>query len=264
MLAEPLNRSDLLSIVGVILSIVGIALSVLGLYLAKRSIADGRDLTAATRSVLRRARGIRRSLSTVYLGPFPEYIPAVTKLIESAADPLVIVTIAPAFGCFSAPPAWESLAAALTAAQSRGLPIDLVTGSFPRRRENYRLQFDDALADWQTWLDAGQTATSPSHRTRLPRFTTRYRLAAPPPDASTFLQELETVQHDSLRHVYFGATVIESDELLPVVAWIEGTRQAVFALSNPLGKPPAFFTRDKNVIEALLGLANRLRNPTAP
>ncbi len=99
------------------------------------------------------------------------------------------------------------------------------------------MQFDDALTDWQTWLDAGQTATSPSHRTRLARFTTRYRLTAPPSDASTFLQELETVQHDSLRHVYFGATVIESDELLPVVAWIEGTRQAVFALSNPLGSP---------------------------
>ncbi|HEX3683387.1 MAG TPA: hypothetical protein VHU83_12700 [Bryobacteraceae bacterium] len=224
-----------------------------GFFLAWRSWQDSRKQETRMEGLLDKVNRVASSLTTKQIGEFPAYLGMIREVVEKARREIVVISAIPGFGSFSSPQEWELLAAALKNQQYSGRTVTLVTGSAATRTEDFRVQFSLAKQDWESWWK------DPSNREKLNLVTTRYSVPRVDVPTQSWFEEMlaGAVQTKILSDTYFKADICFTDTFMPLMAWIVDRSSAIFAVNNGQGTPPGFYTEDKNIVDALLRLAER-------
>jgi hypothetical protein len=193
------------------------------------------------------------SLSTRYLGPFPEYLPALLKLFSAVKEELLICSTIPLHGVFAAPPQWLDMKQQIEQLLSPAEHPKKIVAVFTKeaaRQEYLRGQFRNELEDWNNWR------AIPKNRKQLQHFAERCRWGNSVDELTKeeFLQLFEVSSEEELRSTFRGATLYESDERHRLNIWIADGKAAVFAFPTmtPQFVNHAFWTSDKKLIDALV------------
>lgn len=129
---------DLINTGGIICTTLALGLALVQLWQAR---THGSEL-----------KEIRNSISTKYIGQFPEYLKHITKLIESAEKSLNIVCDKPAFGHFSA---MEESAKYIDSIEGKLLDkkvkVQLVFLNEELQNEDRKTQFKNSEMTWPQW-----------------------------------------------------------------------------------------------------------------
>lgn len=122
--------------VGVWLSLIGGIATIVALALA---IMQGK-------TILR----IRESLSTQYLGRFPEFMPAITRMIESARHTIDILCDVPAYGFFTDQLNWLNYESAIKLKLAPGANVKIRFACLGKNERSsiHDSQFSHAFAHW--------------------------------------------------------------------------------------------------------------------
>lgn len=192
---------------------------------------------------------ITESLSTRYIGPFPEYLSSVIDLVETAERELKIVNGNPTPAYFSAPRTWMDYSHAIERRARSGIAVRVVCGVERQRRQRLAQQFPTSNEEWRGWITKNHSKVREFLRFRYPD-TSPEDL-----DHSTFLDSLLATQRDMLRQSLQekGVKVLEIAQVVPVQVWIADKSRAVFCLQSlrkdALGH--GVFTSDPRFVAAL-------------
>jgi hypothetical protein len=223
---------------------ITLVLAVVALALACWQAWEARQQTKSLRT-------IGGSLSTRYLGPFPDYLPDLLKLFSGVKEELLICSTIPLHGVFTSPPDWfdmkQQIEQLLSSAEH---PRIVAVFTEETARQAYlRGQFHHELEDWDNWR------AIPRNRKRLQHFAERYGWMKSIEELTKedFLQLFEVSSQEELRSTFRGATLYESDERHRLNIWVADGKAAVFAFPTmtPQFVNHAFWTSDKKLIAAL-------------
>lgn len=109
---------------------------------------------------------VTQSLTTRYIGPFPEYLPQVADLIETAKVELRIITGNPVPAYFSAPNVFMNYSHAIERKVRSGVDVTMTCMDQSQRLKRLKLQFPTSQEAWEAWL--------PVHRGEVETFA-KYR-----------------------------------------------------------------------------------------
>lgn len=192
---------------------------------------------------------ITGSLSTRYLGKFPDYLPVVSDLVRSARIELRIVNGNPTPGYFSSPSTWLDYKQALEKKVRSGVVVSLICMNDRQRRQRLEQQFPTSQQGWDDWVIANCAKVVEFLKFRFPD-TKLEEL-----DYSKFLDLLQMTQRDILKDSFKlnGISVLEIDQTVLVQVWIADKERAVFSIqslqANTLSH--GLFTSDPLFVSAL-------------
>jgi hypothetical protein len=191
---------------------------------------------------------VQRSLSTQYIGQFPEFFPQIVSLIESARHNIVIFCDSPAYTCFSDHPTFIDYAHALERkAQQSGMTIALTCSGPEYRSRTARKQFPTLPEEWNRRKD------DLIFKERLGYFLGAH-LKAPTIDEITsdqFLQLIAETERRALEDTFAKAETREIEVYLPLHFWLVDNMKAIFAIPKDTAEY-GFQTNDSKLIEALV------------
>ena len=95
---------------------------------------------------------IKESLSTRYLGQFPEYLFHLAKLIDSAKSDIHIIKGNPIPAYFSAPSIWMNYHHALERKSLEGIQINIICMDARQRDIRLIQQFPNSQQEWENWI----------------------------------------------------------------------------------------------------------------
>jgi hypothetical protein len=233
--------------------------SLYGLYLAVRSVKDSRDTLKRIDNTAGLVTTMSRTLSTRFEAEWPDYLPRIAQVLASAKHDILILSLQPGIGIFSAVADWLAIANAINNRKLAGVKVTLICGDEPFRIENHRRQFHRALEDWSAWLklQPSHAATNQQLLEKMPSFFGAIQQI--PTNGEQLIDSLNSVQNSVLCETYAGTATYLSTEYLPLFAWIADNQRAVFGISNSTGVAPAFYTEDSKIVDSLTQLANRYR-----
>jgi phosphatidylserine/phosphatidylglycerophosphate/cardiolipin synthase-like enzyme len=147
-------RMDIISLIGLILTIVALALA---LFQQRSANAHAKGL-----------KEIRHSMSTQFIGLFPEFIPDVVRLIQSAKQEVLIAYGQVTYGIFSYRQMWLEYKTALEHKLQDGVPVDLLCLDEKEREKHQKEQFYLASNSWEEAINDSQ------FKARLENFLHRF------------------------------------------------------------------------------------------
>jgi hypothetical protein len=231
---------DIISLFGLILTVAAL---ILAFYQQRSANSQTKELSE-----------IRHSLSTQYIGQFPDYIPNVVSLIQSARKKVLIAYGQVTFGIFSYREKWLEYRAALEQKLHEGITIDLLCLDERERRNHQVEQFSLTSKSWEEKLN------EPQFKMRLEIFAKHYTPnKTGNVDRETFLSVLEHQQKKSLEDDFTTAIKTEVSSPFAMHFWIVDGSRAIFTVPNfaegatELG----FFTSDARLIKALESIHTR-------
>jgi hypothetical protein len=224
-----------------------LVLAILALIFAWFQTREARQQTNRLKSHSEALVLITESLSTRYLGPFPEYLTVVNDLIKSARTELHIVNGNPTPAYFSAPSTWLDYIQAIERKVRSGVSVHLICMGDALRRQRLEQQFPSSKDEWDRWI--------PDNLSKLKEFL-RFRYSNKKPeelDYAAFLDLLQVTQRDILKEKFQGVEISEVDQIVSVQVWIADKAQAVFAIqtspTNALSH--GLYTSDPRFVNAL-------------
>jgi hypothetical protein len=195
---------------------------------------------------------VSKSLSTRYIGPFPDYLPEVVDLVTGVRNDLAIIVGNPLPAYFTDPQVFTEYAHAVKRKCQAAVPIRMICMNESMRRRRLAMQFPTSGADWEPWRAL--------HDAGLQQFM-RYRFAdvdAAKLTHTKLLELLSQVQREVLREefAYSGVTVQEVADLVPVQVWIADGERAVFSLQTSSSQTMSYglYTSDSAFVNALYAL----------
>lgn len=208
--------------------IVGLALTVVALVLACYQTWAAHRQTIQLEAHSDALSFVTGSLSTRFLGAFPNYLTSVIELIDSAESDLHIVTGNPIPAYFTAPSLFLAYSQAIERRVRSGLSVSLICMGKKQRRRRLELQFPTEEDAWQEWLTLHRSSVDDFLRFRFSE------LEAAKLDCDQFLDLLERVQEDLVRETFRfrGVSVTEVDTLVSLQVWIADSARAVFAIQT--------------------------------
>lgn len=259
-----------------VLTIVALSLAVIALALA---VWQTRDMIA-----------IRNSISTRYIGRFPEFVGQIADLIDGAEGSLVIVCDVPGYCLFSNRKAWLEYERAIKKYRlKKRARLDLIFLDQERRLARMTEQLRAAVDDWQKWVKSERNVAnleilwhhlSPSDQLALlgqpvqvldpkdietdvrpPTYSRQqFPALARSISPSSFLKLLNQQHRAVLEDAFRGQPVKQVSVDLPVYYWVADDRRAIFSIPNisPQETEHAFVTNDQRLIRALLSMQERL------
>jgi len=239
-----------LPILGLVLTVAALLISSWQTWLAH---SQTQDLTA-----------IKESLSTRFLGQFPDYTDDIAELIDSAEREVRIVCDVPGYGIISQPRGWFAMHQAIQRKAQQGVDITATFYDLAQRDRIVTEQINQLPNRLKTW-----TAPGSPMRDSLQNFIQRYGndLSI---DELTFDQYL-AVSRDAHEQVldttYFGVNHHTTARQLPLYFWLVDGREAIIAIPTygDASTEYGFRTTDGNFIEALADIARRYdQNPAPP
>jgi hypothetical protein len=272
MVFAAISTSLVLSIVTVVALALALAQTLLSLRQGKMSNAQLERLTQIKRGHVEQTQhladvsdsmatqtlklgDICQTLSTKYLNAFPQYVPKIAELIDTAQHDLAILCTQPAHAVFSNNQGWWEMKQALERAVRRDVKIDCIFGTPESRRELIAAQFADALHDetsWRAWRD------DPENQKRLRVFLDCFAIPQNPADVDRelFQEMFEQATSEDLNTTFRSphVSVGEIDSHMPLFLWIADGRTAVFATSSlvPVFVSQAFWTPDQILVDAFM------------
>jgi hypothetical protein len=202
---------------------------------------------------------VTESLSTRYLGSFPNYLLELTSLLQRVDRELLILSTLHSHGAFSDPDGWLSIKHAIEGAlgPARHVRVSCVFGNAEQRRNLLNDQFKPDYSDWTTW------SRNPSVRTKLEAFLHKLSVKAPldalGPDA--FVELNNEIARREMATTYRGADTVEVNDRLPIWMWVADGKEAILVIpkTSPAFDAQAFWTADGRLIGALKNIHEEYR-----
>jgi hypothetical protein len=191
------------------------------------------------------------SLSTRYLGRFPDYIPHVIQLIDEANVDLRILAANPVPAFFTAPKLALDYANAVER-KSRVVRVRLTCLNGTQRRRRLQVQFPTTPEKWSDWKPANQAQIEEFLRFWHPKFDADI-------DHQKFLELLTKVQQSLFKRAFqdYGVKVREVSRMIAVQAWIADESRAVFSIeSSDEAYTEGLYTSDPKFVKALASMAD--------
>jgi hypothetical protein len=232
-----------------IISLFGLILTVAALTLA---LIQQQSASSHTKELSE----IRHSMSTQYIGQFPDYILNVVNLIQSAKKEVLIAYPQVTFGIFSNPEKWLEYKAVLEQKLHQGILVDLLCLDDKERRSNVMEQFSLSSKSWEEKL------SEPQFKERLEMFAKYYvPKEAGNVDRETFINHLQHQQKKSLADDFTTAIKTEISTVFAMHFWIVDGGRAIFSVPNFAEGPTelGFLTSDTRLVQALRSIHARYK-----
>lgn len=230
-----MDATQLITVGGLLLTVVGLVLSIVALMAARQQTTD--------------LKLISNSLSTRYLGQFPDYFPDVIDVIKSANKELKVVCTIPIHGVYSKRDGWLGTKHELENAENRGVSVFCVFADRTNREDFLKRQFPNAVAQWSTFRT--------NNLQKIEIFLKSHGSGTIDALSSNgFFDLFDKAAATELNTTYKSATVKEVAYRPSVYMWIADEKSAVFAISStaPAFFAEAFRTTDTKLIQSLVRL----------
>lgn len=195
---------------------------------------------------------IHKSLTTRYIGQFPDFCRNIVDVIGRAKSSIVIMCDFPGYAAFSAPSTFLAYRQILERKLHEGVKVSLTCYDSQRRREFFDEGFRGART-WEAWRQENL-----AHLREYLRHEGREK------ELETLTQSklgdlLEEEDRRILTSYLRGAEIREMGAHLPVYCWLVDGMEAIFVFSvrSEQAFEHGFATTDARLITALLDLRNR-------
>lgn len=236
---------DWMNFIGVISFIIGLAALIFSFVQTKQSYAQTDKLHQHSKSLL----SIADSLSTRYIGQFPEYLNTVVKIIEQASTEVRIIKTNPIQAYFTDPTSWVNYSQVIERKAQSGVTVSITTLSEQQRRNRLKLQFPKNNEEWLEFKKKNELKLKHFLKFRFPK------LQIDDINHESFIDLLSKTQIELLNEAFRlkGVNVIELDQPIHLQAWVVDAKQAVFTIQTlPLSTiSHAFISSDARIVSAL-------------
>jgi hypothetical protein len=203
---------------------------------------------------VRDARLVRESLSTRFIGEFPDFLPEIARVLDKAQSEIVIVCDFPSYGRFSKPDAWLTYSHVIEKKLEAGVRVPFVCMTSGARVEFSRRQFfDKPPPSDQEWRARRRI---PKFQLKLQALLKRHIQQA---DVSSltfdaFIAMLEQDDLAALERTFKHAEVCFTAAPMPLYFWICDRKHGFFAFPTYTSDKSefGFLTSDQKLIESLL------------
>lgn len=200
---------------------------------------------------------IRLSMSTRYIGNFPEYMPDVVRLIANADKNILIACSIAIYGLFSSRTNWLDYKSNIEKKLNDGIPVDFIYSSSEVRRNLQEEQFRKEITLWKANL-------SEIFRKNLQDFVKHYTDLDGVKDITpqTFLDCLEKQNKLALEDVFKTANKTEIGVPFGIHFWVVDETSAIFVISSFAKDIPetGFLTSDAKIVASLISLHQRYKD----
>lgn len=245
--------------VGLFLALLAFAIGLWHLKEIRKVIRDARaqadEAKGHTIELLKHSAAleeVKGSLSTRYVGQFPEYYPEIVELLKGAKREIVIFCDFPAYASFTDPRTWFDYEQTVERkTQQEGVTVSLTCLNQRHRSMALHEQFFDGL-NWNDWKNMptvnGQLQYFLSSRRQAPSFNELTQ--------DQFISMLDAVDRRSLQDTFEKAQIRELDSYIPLFFWLTDGIKAVFAIPGTSQRAVeyGFLTTDQKLISAFLDM----------
>jgi hypothetical protein len=219
------------------------------------TISELKDMHTETKQLAAELGVIQKAISTKYLGPFPQFLGQIIRVINNSHDKMTISCDFPGYAKFSAPePAAEYLEALDKALQRNPLiTIDVLCLEPTARTIHRNKQFSPG------WIAIQKNRNDASN------YLTRVKASDPGnPTLESFTTALNEADEAVLRRPSFKAAQPRVSDHMPIYFWI-GENEAVFSIPTfSQSDEHGFYTSDPLLIVGLLEMHERYRTEMTP
>jgi len=249
-----MSIADILGLVGVIFALVGIVLSYLAIRdgtrlknSSERLAENTAKLLDTTGSVLNRLSEVDRRLSTRPVGPFPEHVSAISKLLCSAQQEILIACQAAGYAATSAPALYTEYEHAIRQRALAGVQTKVIIPTAAQMDLLRREQFADRH-QWEIW------SGDPRHQQSLRSLERRLGLHRSIASLSDYLGAVNEEELRARRELARFSDVKEVSVLMPLQMWVADSKSAMFSVKSSFGSvvSTAFETVDSSLVDALI------------
>jgi hypothetical protein len=226
------------------LTVISLLLAVSALVLAGQHLREGTRHTS-------RLEFVANSLSTRYVGQFPDYLEDAVTVLESARCQIRILVWMPGPAFFSQPTTFVRYNQAIERkARDPGVNVQLICLNGRLRHERLTIQFQQGSEDeWSLWRE--------ENASRLEIFLRQDDDLVPQHIAfGTFVERNAFHQSQVLDYLRrCGVTTIEVDQNITVQAWIADDTQAIFSIHSSTSRSSyGLYTSDPRLVAALISM----------
>ena len=231
-----------------LLEILGLILAVLAMLIAIWHLWEIRK-TAHT------LEDVRGSLSTRYLGQFPEFIPEIVIHIKRARKEIIIFCDFPAYGHFSDRRNWLEYGQTIKKKTFDNVRVSLTCFNQKRRFDFNHEQFPKVAEGWDEWKK------DPQFINKLQALLRSHGKSSDAGNLSKeeFVQLLEDTERLMLDDEFLNAEKLEVNADMPLYFWIIDGAEAIFAIPSFSEEATeyGFFTSDPKLISAFQQIVRR-------
>ena len=234
------------------LEVLGVAVAlILALWHAHDLKTTKTDVLKATDETHQTLKLVQLAMSTRSLGPFPDFVDDVERLVDGAQRNLIIASDFAAYGEFDGK--GTTIRQAIEKRVNAKLPVHLTLLSQAKRDQARQAQFPKA-----TW--ASSIAPGSPSRDHILNFLSSHGVDKSDPTHDDLIEALTKYDEVVARQMFRGADIVETAVDMPVLFWIADGKRAVVIVQGYGGKEEsAFWTTDPGLIIALQSLADRYR-----
>lgn len=183
-------------------------------------------------------QAIRQSLSTRYLGLFPQYLAELAELVRQARQEIRILCDYPAYGCFSDAKAFLAYRRAIEDKINDGVKVYLLCYNEEKRSQFNDEQFPQGGTEWSAWKSKKE-----NHARLEPLFQDYRKLAGltissvDELDETDFKKLVLAADRKMLDETLAKATnTTEIETFIPIFFWLIDGREAVFSIASLSGE----------------------------
>ena len=223
--------------------IVGLGLTVLGLALNLYALRSTRQQADALGV-------ITASVSTRFIGRFPEFVPDIARLIDSAKESVSILVDLPAYGLTSNIEGWHEMEEALRRQSRSGKRVSITLYTEAERR---RILEDQS--NHRPFLENPEVRQALGRILKLEDDARSVEELDESDVIRLCLARHKNVVRESFSHV------TSTKEKLPIYCWVVDQREAIFAIPIFAGDSTeyGFRTSDGQLVAALLQMQERVK-----
>lgn len=244
------------------MELLGLILGILALVLA---IWHLREIKLQARELKTQANTLeqtQRSLSTRYIGEFPDYIPEIVDLIENARKEVLIFCDFPAYGHFSNHATWLNYRHAIELKSLNQVRLSLMCLTEGGRYKLNHEQFSKAEQGWEEWKREQKV------RDQIHSLLQSHKCAKTIDEISReeFVNLLEETNKQMLNGALARAETLEVDGYMPLYFWLVDKKEAIFAIPSFSGEHTeyGFSTSDPKLISAFVEMRERYYRGIVP
>ena len=240
--------------IGLALALLAFGVGLYHLIEIRKVIRDARNHTTALEEV-------RGSLSTRYIGQFPQYYPSIVELVGRAKQNILIFCDFPAYGSLTDPKSWLNYKHTLERKmQQDDMKVAVTCLDKDRRNAAFRDQLYRPGEGWNEWK---AKPTSLEQLKTLLKWHGREKDVGGL-DEEEFFRILEDDEERMLKETFARAETCELDTYVPLHFWlIDDDVSAIFAIPSTSAIEYGFSTTDPRLISALKDMRDRYHHPSA-
>lgn len=244
---------QLITVGGLVLTIVAFGLAI---FQVLQATGQSRNIKAHETSL----RAIASSLSTRYIGVFPEYLSTVIGLIDRAKSDLLIVNDNPVPAYFSSPLTWIDYRRSVDMKIHSGVHVTLISITDAQRLRRMRDQFIMTPEEWPGWCERNKKLIDTFMIQQYPDEATQ------PIQPDRFLAMLVETQKRLTADLFAHATRVEADAIVTLQVWIADKKEAVFTIETNAANSLShgLYTSDPEFVAALYAMAELYRTSWTP